>query len=253
MADLLRFRRAATDCVFWARELRRAALLLAASVALFWSSLATGRWIVPIPDSGPIFGDVLIVWLAVVVHVSAWPNLWAGLRDLRARQPNDPTVVVARRAFLLTLVVVVAAIIVVLLEYHAIVSPEAGMFILYVPVFSYLGWSFVPILALHGVLFGRVAGCLEPRFRYLADTGAFVLFAVAAATTVLVLQNPGASAFVQAWSLGLGILPGAALAGYAMIAVGMTAHLAPITSWIPTRTRQRVRGSSTERSIEVFR
>src|SRR2546427_9678871 len=129
MADLLRFRRAATDCVFWARELRRAALLLAASVALFWSSLATGRWIVPSPDSGPIFGDVLIVWLAVVVHVSAWPNLWAGLRDLRARQPNDPTVVVARRAFLLTLVVVVAAIIVVLLEYHAIVSPEAGGFI----------------------------------------------------------------------------------------------------------------------------
>jgi len=86
-----------------------------------------------------------------------------------------------------------------------------------------------------------------------AASRAFVLFAVAAATTVLVLQNPGASAFVQAWSLGLGILPGAALAGYAMIAVGMTAHLAPITSWIPTRTRQRVRGSSTERSIEVFR
>src|SRR2546426_3775159 len=137
MADLLRFRRAATDCVFWARELRRAALLLAASVALFWSSLATGRWIVPIPDSGPIFGDVLIVWLAVVVHVSAWPNLWAGLRDLRARQPNDPTVVVAWRAFLLTLVVVVAAIIVVLLEYHAIVSPEAGVVFLYLPGFSY--------------------------------------------------------------------------------------------------------------------
>src|SRR2546426_3524496 len=146
MADLLRFRRAATDPVFWARDLRRAALLLAASVALFWSSLATGRWIVPIPDSGPIFGDVLIVWLAVVVHVSAWPNLWAGLRDLRARQPNDPTVVVARRAFLLTLVVVVAAIIVVLLEYHAIVSPEAGVVFLYVPLFSYLRWSFLPLL-----------------------------------------------------------------------------------------------------------
>jgi hypothetical protein len=127
------------------------------------------------------------------------------------------------------------------------------MFILYVPVFSYLGWSFVPILALHGVLFGRVAGCLGPRFRYLADIGAFVLFAVAAATTVVVLQNPGATAFVQAWSLGLGILPGAALAGYAMIAVGMTAHLAPVTSWIPTRTRQHVRASSTERSLEVFR
>src|SRR2546422_9384097 len=145
MADLLRFRRAATDCVFWARELRRAALLLAASVALFWSSLATGRWIIPIPDSGPIFGNVLIVCLAVVVHVSAWPNLWSWLRHLRARQPNDPTVVVAWRAFLLTLVVVVAAIIVVLLEYHAIVSPEAGVFILYGPPFSSPRWVFVPV------------------------------------------------------------------------------------------------------------
>jgi len=253
MAGLLPSRRASTDRVFWARELRRAALLLAASVALFWSSLATGRWIVPLPDSGPIYGDVLIVWLAIVVHISAWPNLWAGLRDLRARQPKDPSVVVAWRAFLLTLVVVVAAIIVVLLEYHAVVSPDAWIFILNVTVFSYLGWSFVPILALHGVLFGRVADCLEPRFRYLADIGAFVLFAVAAATTVVVLQNPGATAFVQAWSLGPGILPGAVLAGYAMIAVGMTAHLAPVTSWIPTQTRQRVPASSTERSLEVFR
>src|SRR2546427_11138078 len=162
MADLLRFRRAATDCVFWARELRRAALLLAASVALFWSSLATGRWIVPSPDSGPIFGDVLIVWLAVVVHVSAWPNLWAGLRDLRARQPNDPTVVVAWRAFLLTLVVVVAAIIVVLLEYHAIVSPEAGGFILYVPPFPYPRWGFFPLPPPPRGLFRRVPRGPQP-------------------------------------------------------------------------------------------
>src|SRR2546426_7022795 len=162
MADLLRFRRAATDCVFWARELRRAALLLAASVALFWSSLATGRWIVPIPDSGPIFGDVLIVWLAVVVHVSAWPNLWAGLRDLRARQPNDPTVVVAWRAFLLTLVVVVAAIIVVLLEYHAIVSPEAGVFILFVPLFFFLRRSVLPVLPPPCPPFRRPPGCPPP-------------------------------------------------------------------------------------------
>lgn len=253
MAGLLPSRRAAIDHVFWARELRWAALLLAASVALFWSSLAAGQWIVPIPDSGPIYGDVLIAWIAVVVHISAWPNLWAGLHDLRARQPTDPGVVVARRALLLTLIVVVAAIILVLLEYRAMVSPDAWIFILHVTVFSYLGWSIVPILALHGVLFGRIAGCLEPRFRYLADIGAFVLFTVAAATTVVVLQNPGATAFVQAWSLGPGILPGAALVGYAMIALGMTAHLAPVTSWIPTRTRQRVRRSSTERALEVFR
>src|SRR2546426_5618115 len=176
MADLLRFRRAATDCVFWARELRRAALLLAASVALFWSSLATGRWIVPIPDSGPIFGDVLIVWLAVVVHVSAWPNLWAGLRDLRARQPNDPTVVVAWRAFLLTLVVVVAAIIVVLLEYHAIVSPEAGVVLLDVPRFSFPRWAFLPLLPPPSAPFCPVAGGPQPPVPHLPGAWGVLFF-----------------------------------------------------------------------------
>src|SRR5439155_1320347 len=91
-----------------------------------------------------------------------------------------------------------------------IVSPDAWIFILYVTVFRYIGWSFVPILALQGVLFGRVAGYLEPRFRYLADFGAFVLFAVAATTTGVVLQSPGVTAFSQAWNLGFGILPAAA-------------------------------------------
>src|SRR2546428_6200699 len=113
--------------------------------------------------------------------------------------------------------------------------------------------SFVPILALQGVLFGRVAGYLEPRFRYLADVGAFVLFAVAAATTGVVLQSPGATAFTQAWSLGSGILLGAALVGYVLIALGMTAHLAPATLRLPMWPRQRPRGSSTERSLQVFR
>ena len=253
MADPLPSRRAATDRAAWPRGLRRAAVLLAASVALFWSSLAAGRWVIPIPDSEPIYGDLLIAWIAVVVHLSAWPNLWAGLRDLRAREPNEPSVVVAWRAFLLSLVAVVAAITIVLFQYRAIVSPDAWIFILYGTVFRYIGWSFVPILALQGVLFGRVAGCLEPRFRYLADIGAFVLFAVAAATTGAVLQNPGATAFFEAWSLGFGILPGAALVGYALIAFGMTAHLGPATSRIPTWTRQRLRGSSTERSLQIFR
>lgn len=253
MVGLLPSRRAAADRAFWARELRRAAVLLAASIALFWSSLAIGRSTLPIPGSGPIYSDRLIAWIAVVVHLSAWPDLWAGLRDLRRRRPNEPSIVVAWRAFLLTLVVVVVAIIIVPLEYRALASPDAWIFILYMTVFSYLGWSFVPILALHGVLFGRVAGCLEPRFRYLADIGAFVLFTVAAATTVVVLQNPGPTAFVQAWSLGPGILPGAALAGYALIALGMTAHLVPVTSRIPTWTREPMRGSSAKRPLEVFR
>jgi len=149
--------------------------------------------------------------------------------------------------------VVVAAIAVLLFEYRAIVSPDAWIFILYVTVFRYVGWSFVPILALQGVLFGRVAGYLEPRFRYLADVGAFVLFAVAAATTGVVLQSPGATAFAQAWSLGSGILLGAALVGYVLIALGMTAHLAPATLRLPMWPRQRPRGSSTERSLQVFR
>jgi len=253
MAGLLPSRRPASGRVSWPRGPRRAAFLLAASVALFWSSVAFGRWIIPIPDSGPIYGDLLIAWVAVLVHMSAWPNLWAGLRDLRAREPNEASVLVAWRAFLLTVVVVAAAVAILLFEYRAIVSPDAWMFILYVTVFRYIGWSFVPILALQGVLFGRVAGYLEPRFRYLADIGAFVLFTVAAATTGVVLQNPGATAFAQAWSLGSGILPAAALMGYVLIAVAMTAHLAPATSPFPVWSRPRPRGSSTERSLQVFR
>jgi len=253
MAGLLPSRRAATSRVFWPRGLRRAAFLLAAGVGLFWFSVASGRWSIPIPESGPIYGDLLIAWVAVLVHVSAWPNLWAGLRDLRAREPNEAGVLVAWRAFLLTVAVVVAAIAVLLFEYRAIVSPDAWIFILYVTVFRYVGWSFVPILALQGVLFGRVAGYLEPRFRYLADVGAFVLFAVAAATTGVVLQSPGATAFAQAWSLGSGILLGAALVGYVLIALGMTAHLASATLRLPLWPRQRPRGSSTERSLQVFR
>src|SRR2546425_2821163 len=88
MAGFLPSRRAATSRVSWPLGLRRAAFLLAASIALFWSSVASGRWIIPIPHSGPIYGDLLIAWVAVLVHISAWPNLWAGLRDLRAVRPR---------------------------------------------------------------------------------------------------------------------------------------------------------------------
>src|SRR6266568_2141241 len=84
----------------------------------------------------------------------------------------------------------------------------------YVTAFPYLAWTFVPVLALHAILFGRVANYLDPRSRYLIDAGALVLFAVAAATTAVILQNPGATAFVRSWGVGRGILPAAALAGY---------------------------------------
>jgi len=253
MAGLLPSRRAATGRGVWARELRRAAVLFAASVALFWGSSAAGRWILPVPDSAPVFGDIVLAWIAVVVHVSAWPNLWAGLRDLRARRPDDPSVVVAWRAFLLTFVVVVAALIALPLEYRAMVSSNAWIFVFYVNVFPYLSWSFVPILALHGILFGRIAGSVEPRFRYLADVGALVLFTVAAATIVVILQSPGTTGFVQAWSLSLGILPGAAVFGYALLALGITAYPAPANPRGFSWTRERMRGSSPERLLEIFR
>src|SRR5947208_2278960 len=132
MAGLFPSRHPASGRVSWPRGLQRAAFLLAASVALFWSSVAFGRWMIPIPDSGPIYGDLLIAWVAVLVHISTWPNLWAGLRDLRAREPNGASILVAWRAFLLTVVVIVAAVAILVFEYRAIVSPDAWMFILYV-------------------------------------------------------------------------------------------------------------------------
>src|SRR6184192_1323330 len=96
--------RAARRRAFWPRELRRGALLLGVSAALFWSSFAIGRWIVFFPESGPIYVDLLLGWIAVILHVSAWPNLWVGLRDLRGRQPSDDHPIIAWRSFLMTLV-----------------------------------------------------------------------------------------------------------------------------------------------------
>ncbi len=96
--------RAAARRASWPRELHRAAIFLGVSGALFWSSFAAGRWIVSTPSFGPIYVDLLLAWVAVLVHVAAWPNLWIGLRDLRARQPKDASAVLAWRAFLLTLV-----------------------------------------------------------------------------------------------------------------------------------------------------
>jgi len=96
-------------------------------------------------------------------------------------------------------------------------------------------------MILYGVLFGRVANDLDFRSRILADAGAVVLFAVAAATTVLMLQNPEALVFLRSWSVGRGILPASALVGYVLIASGMTVQVAPFVrrarSWTPVRVR----------------
>src|SRR5205807_729158 len=201
-------------------ELHRGALLLGASAAIFWSSFAVGRWIVSTVEFGAIYVDLLLSWVAVLVHMAAWPNLWIGLRDLRGRQPRDDHPVIAWRSFVITLVMILAAVVILPIEYHSLSSTDAWIFVAYVTSFPYLGWTFVPILALHGVLFGRVAYYLESRSRRLVDAGAVVLFAVAAATTGVILQNPGATALVRSWSVGEGLLPAAALCGYVLIASG---------------------------------
>jgi len=252
MQDPIPMRRASAVRPSWACALQRAALLLGASVALFGSSLAVGRWVVSLPGSEFLYGDVLLAWIGVVAFASAWPTLWAGLRDLRARQPTDSNGVVAWRAFSLTLLVAVATVVVLVLQYHALASADTWIFIVSWSVLRFAGWSLVPTLALHGIIFGRVARSLEPPFQYLTDLGALILLAVAAATTVIILQSPGTSAFVQAWSLGLGVLPAAAAVGYGLISFGMTARSTTVKARIPT-TRTRPLGSSAERPFEVFR
>jgi len=178
MRDSIPSRRSSAVRPSWARALQRAALLLATSVALFASSLVVGRWIVSLPGSEIIYGDVLLGWIGVVAYVSAWPNLWAALRDFRARQPGDSNGVVAWRAFSLTLVVAVATVVILLLQYHALASADAWVFIGSWSVLRLAGWALVPTLALHGIIFGRVARSLEPGFQYLTDLGALILFAV---------------------------------------------------------------------------
>jgi len=250
MAGSFRFGHAGHRHAFWPRELHRGALLLGASAALFWCSFAVGRWIVPTVEFGPIYIDLLLGWVAVIVHVAAWPNLWIGLRDLRGRQPRDDHPVIAWRSFVITLIMILAAVVILPIEYHSLASTDAWMFVVYVTSFPYLGWTFVPILALHGVLFGRVAYYLESRSRRLADAGAVVLFAVAAATTAVILENPGATAFVRSWSVGQGLLPAAALCGYVLIAFGITARTSEVFPRVPSWTPRRVRWQpSTQRPL----
>lgn len=211
----------------WPRHLHRGALLLGASSALYWSSFGLGPQSLWIPGFGILHADLLLAWSAVLLHVAAWPSLWVGLRDLRVRRPADPNPVLARRAFLLALALVLAALVALPLQYHAFASTEAWLLALYATAFPFVAWAFVPILALHGILFGRVANYLDGPSRRLADLGALILFGVAAASVLVILQHPGALAFVRSWSVGRGLMPAVAFGGYALIAVGMTLHIVP--------------------------
>src|SRR5437773_6990646 len=183
--------RAARRRAFWPRELRRGALLLGVSAALFWSSFAIGRWMVFFPESGPIYVDLLLGWIAVIVHVSAWPNLWVGLRDLRGRQPRDDHPVIAWRPFLITLVMIVAAVVVVPLEYHSLSATDAWIFVAYVSAFPYLGWTFVPFFAFPAVFFGGVACSFDSRSRRMAARGPLFLSRAAPAPPGGFCRTPG--------------------------------------------------------------
>jgi hypothetical protein len=241
MAGFLPHSRASSQSAVWPRELGRGALFLGASSGLYWSSFAVGYRMLWTPDTGPIYLDILLAWVAVVVHMAAWPSLWHGLRDLRARRPDDTSPTIAWRAFLLTLLLIAVATLVLPLEYHAIASSDPLGLIPITVAFPYMAWTFVPILALHAIVFGRVAVYREPRSRYLVDAGAVLLLAVAAATTAMILQSPGVSSFVQSWSVGRGILPAAALVGYILVSIGFSDHALPevprIRSWTAERAR----------------
>jgi hypothetical protein len=200
---------------------------LAAGGVLYWFAYVLDGSTLWVPGFGVVYLGLLTAWIAVVLNVAAWPGLWTGLRELEARQPGDGNPVIAFRALLLTIGLVLGGIVVLPLQYHAVASTEAWILLLYVSAFPFLGWTFVPILALHGILFGRVANSLNSRHRLLADAGVALLFAVAGVTIAVVLQNPDATIFVRSWSVGQGVLPAAAAAGYVLIASGMTIHALP--------------------------
>ena len=228
--------------VVWPSELHRAAAYLAASAVLYWMSYAFTGWTLWIPDFGLVFMDLLLAWLAVLLSIFAWPDLWEGLRHLVAAHPGESDALVARRSFVMTLALIAGAIVFLPLQYHAYTSTETLLLVLYVSAFPFLAWTFVPTLALHGILFGRVGNFLAPEARRLARAGAMVLFAVAAATTLVVLQTPSPTVFVHSWSVGYGILPAAACAGYLLLAAAMTlqphveARPGPVRGWAAAKT-----------------
>ncbi len=217
----------------WPPELRRAAVLLASGGAFYWMAFAFGGWTIWIVGVGIIYMDLLLAWLGVLLNVLAWPDLWGGLRDLVATHPGEADAVVARRAFVITLVLVAAAIVVLPLQYHVVTASQVWVLVLYISAFPFLAWIFIPILALHGILFGRAANFLGASSRRLCQAGVLILFAVAAATMAVVLSNPDSTVFVRSWSVGFGLLPAAACLGYLLVAGSLTVHSVPEP--VPTR------------------
>lgn len=221
--------------VSWPRELHWAAVYLAASSLFYWMAYAFSDWTVWVKGLGIVYMDLILAWIAVMLGVLAWPDLWDGLRDLLLAHPEETDALVARRSFFMTLALVVAALLILPFQFRVVPTAQAWFVVLYISTYPFLAWIFIPTLALHGILFGRAGNFLAPGAKRLTDLGAMVLFAVAAATTLVVLGNPGSAAFVRSWSVGGGILPAAACGGYLLIATGVTLRDLPETKRVPTR------------------
>src|SRR3989304_3859014 len=103
--------------------------------------------------TGLHFVAPFLAWVAVLLHVAAWPRLWAGLRDLRARRPREASPILAWRAFLLTLILVLSAVVLLPLQYRSYGATDSWLVVLYVTAVPYLAWAFVPPLAPPGIPF----------------------------------------------------------------------------------------------------
>ena len=95
----------------WPRELRRAAAFLATSGVLYWTAFVLEGWTLWIPEFGLLYMDLILAWVAVLLTVMAWPDLWEGLRHLLATHPGAADALVARRSFLMAVLLVVVAVV----------------------------------------------------------------------------------------------------------------------------------------------
>ncbi len=224
----------------WPRQLHRGAAWLAAGAVLYWMAFAFGGWTIWINGLGVVYMDLLLAWVGVLLNALAWPDLWDGLKGLVATHREDTDALVARRAFFMVLGFLGVGAAILPLQYRVIAPTGIWILTLYISSFPYLAWLFIPTLALYGILFGRVGNFLDPTSKRLTDAGAMILFAVAAATTAIVLHEPTTTVFVQSWSVGFGALPAAACAGYVLIGTGLTHHKvsepAPTRGWALAKT-----------------
>ena len=224
----------------WPSQLHRGAAWLAAGSVLYWLAFAFSGWTVWVRGVGIVYMDLLLAWVGVLLNTLAWPDLWDGLKGLAGSHREDTDALVARRSFFMVLAFVAVGAVLLPLQYRVIGPGGLWILTLYIAEFPYLAWLFIPTLALYGILFGRVGNFLDGTSKRLTDAGAMILFAVAAATTAIVLHEPASNVFVQSWSVGFGVLPAAACAGYILIATGLTHHKlpepAPTRGWALAKT-----------------